>query len=129
MPPQTRAAKRARILEIRGQALGIVLSSQFLHWYEAVKVGETCKNLQHEWQERKKLICEPLLASLQRLKKVSTNFACRWCGGGVNAAFLVAAPSGQSHCQCSSSQDWTPLAHIDPRFSDVYPQHGRNVKL
>jgi hypothetical protein len=35
MPPQTRAAKRARMLEIREQAVGIVLSSGCLHWYEA----------------------------------------------------------------------------------------------
>lgn len=115
MPPQTRgAAKKARLMNIREQALGIVLSSGLLHWYEAVKVGETCKDMYYEWQEMKDHICEPLLASLNRLT-ISTNICQR------PHCEKIAFPASKRECQCTT-QD-TPLAHLDPRFyEDDYSQ-------
>jgi hypothetical protein len=110
MPPQTRgAAKRARMADIRESALTVVLSSGFLHWFEAVKLGTTCKEMQLEWQDKKDHICEPLLASLNELI-VSTNHCLR-CS-------QVAFPTWQRQCGCTAEEQETPLAHLDPRLNE-----------
>jgi hypothetical protein len=117
MPPQTRAAKRARIINLREQALGIVLSSGCLAWYEAVKVGQTCKDLYYEWQEKKDHICEPVLASFKRLR-ITTN-VCQRCG---KASF----PAAEHQCLCTIAgpeAQSIPMAHLYPRFNEeIYSQ-------
>jgi hypothetical protein len=123
MPAMTRAAKRARLMNVRNQALGLVLqTSDLLYWYEAVKLGETCKGMYHNWQENKNLLCEPVLVTLTNKLKIATN-VCRNC---VKVAF----PAAQRSCQCNNDtgtndddsddgdgQD-TPLAFLDPRFHE-----------
>jgi hypothetical protein len=126
MPPLTRAAKRVRTSHVRDHSMGIVLSSGLLHWYKAVKVGKTCKEMQHDWEEKKNLICEAVLAALTELK-INANI-CKACK-------KVAVPASQLECVCSAQEEDIPLAHLDPRFNESsYAQlstwnHGRIYRL
>jgi hypothetical protein len=62
---------------MNARELAVVLSSGFLHWYESIRLGETCKEMQHEWQENKNHLFEPLLMALDSLKVASNHIVVR----------------------------------------------------
>ena len=109
--PEARPVKRARVKALRDQALEIVLDSSFLPWYEAVKVGATCKEVNCSWNERKDRLCEPALEALLKLFP-GTN-VCTNC-------WKKAFPSEQQECCCGEDQVLHQWSERDPRSFPNY---------